>query len=160
MFCNGYVQVLTNMTPCCATCTLPRQHLLYGNQEQYRQWTAFTLHSVIQTDSLSGRLPSAASWCREQEDGKAYPAVHDKLNALPLELLCGIDGNLAIIGAQDMVMGVHQPHSHNVLSRRQQRLGVYAERVHVKLQHKAGNTCKAVITILLLHGLSFMQIEL
>ena len=58
-------------------------------------------------------------------EGTAYPAVHDKLNALSLELLCGVDGNLAVIGTQDMVVGVHQSHSHNVLSRLQHQLSKF-----------------------------------
>ena len=44
-----------------------------------------------------------------------YPAAHDQLDAIPRELLCGINSNLAIIRAQHMVMRVHQPHLHNVL---------------------------------------------
>ena len=82
----------------------------------------------------AGPQQQQAGWCRKQEEGRAYPAVHDKLNALPLELLCGIYGNLAIIGTQDMVMGIHQPHSHNVLSRWRQSVNEYAARLHVKLQ--------------------------
>lgn len=53
--------------------------------------------------------------CRDE--GRAYSAVHDQLNALPLELLCGIDGNLAIVGTQNMVVSVHQSHPHNILSK-------------------------------------------
>lgn len=77
--------------------------------------TALTASAVCSVFQASLRQQQLAGWCREQEHRRAYPAVHDKLNALPLELLCGIDGDLAIIGAQDMVMGVHQPHSHNIL---------------------------------------------
>ena len=45
----------------------------------------------------------------------AYPAAHDQLDALPLKLLCGVYGNLTVVGAQYMVVGVNQPHPHYVL---------------------------------------------
>jgi len=48
-------------------------------------------------------------------EGQAYPAAHDQLNALPLKLLCCIYGNLTVVGAQHMVVRIHQPHSHNIL---------------------------------------------
>lgn len=41
-------------------------------------------------------------------------------------------------------MGIHQPHSHNVLPRWQQSVREHAARLHVKLQHAAGNICHAI----------------
>ena len=97
-----------------------------------------------------------AGYCGKQAEGRAYPAVHDELNTLPLELLCGIDGNLAIIGTKDMVMGVHQPHSHNVLPGWQQLVRERAARLHVKQATYAMPS----IPESLLQGLGFLQIEL
>ena len=76
-------------------------------------------HKVVDPQGLSNAVQWHKGQKGEGQGRRADPAPHDQLNALPLELLCGVDSNLAIIGAEHVIVSVHQSHPHDVLQRSQ-----------------------------------------